>query len=312
MKNPKLIAWFIALLFPMNVLSAEQEITVMSFNAWHDWTKIENGFDKAEAAIRKSGASLIGLQESSPATAARMAGKLGWHHAAAGTGSVQIISRYPIIEELTSTKVGNKTFLGARVRISENPSREVVLFNVHLDYVNYGPYAALKPGATPALVLEENARSKRVEQITSALAEMKSWLENSDSIPVFLTGDFNVPSHLDWTEENAAAHGNIGPVSWPESLQVAKAGFVDSYRSVHADPKAEPGTTWSSIHKAPEPQDRIDFTYHHGKGLTVRTSTVFTTSVETTLGAWGSDTTPVAKNTWPSDHAAVVTTYLLK
>jgi len=188
----------------------------------------------------------------------------------------------------------------------------VVLFNVHLDYVHYGPYAARRTGATPAQVLEENAQSHRVDQITTALAEMRPSLEKSNSVPVLLTGDFNVPAHLDWTADNSESHGNIGAVVWPESSLIVKAGLVDSFRAIHPDPKVQPGTTWSSIHKNPEPQDRIDFIYHHGKSLQARKSIVYTTAVETLLGAWGSDTAPVAKNTWPSDHAAVMTTYTLE
>ena len=40
-------------------------------------------------------------------------------------------------------------------------------------------------------------------------------------------------------------------------------------------------------------------------------SRTFTTAVETTVGAWGADTAAVTGNTWPSDHAAVLTTYAL-
>ncbi len=299
------------LLFLTNACPAEQKLTVMSFNAWHDWTKVENGFEKAETAIRQSGVDLIGLQESSPATAARMAEQLGWHHAPKGTGSVQIISRHKIVESFTPEGVDTSRFVGARIQLTEQPLREIVFISLHLDYVHYGPYAAFQTGATPTSVLKENARSKRSEQITAMLGGMKPLLENSNSTPVILTGDFNVPSHLDWTTKNSASHGNIGAVPWPESSAVEKAGFVDSYRAIHPDPVSEPGTTWSPIHKTPEPQDRIDFIHHHGKRLSVMKSAVFNTAVEVTLGAWGADTTPVAKNTWPSDHSAVVTIYHL-
>jgi len=50
-------------------LSAAEEktgFTVMSFNCWHQWSRVDDGFAKAAKAIRESGADLVGLQESSP------------------------------------------------------------------------------------------------------------------------------------------------------------------------------------------------------------------------------------------------------
>jgi exonuclease III len=143
---------------------------------------------------------------------------------------------------------------------------------------------------------------------------MKKRLDAADTLPVFLTGDFNGPSHLDWTAATSGQHGNVGPVGWSPSTQVIGAGMIDSFRSLHPDPAKDPGFTWSAIHKEGEPQDRIDFTYHKGSHVKVTGSRVFTTNVEATVGPWGpsDDLAAIKKNTWPSDHSAVVTTYLLQ
>jgi endonuclease/exonuclease/phosphatase family metal-dependent hydrolase len=287
----------------------EPGFTVMSFNCWYQWSRVDDGFAKAAAAIRASGADIAGLQESSPEAAKRMAAELGWQHAAGGTGSVQIVSRHPIVEVLHGEGIGRDRFIGARIRLAGSPAREVVLFNTHLDYQHYGPYEARKAGATAESVLALNRKSERVAQIAAVVASMKPQLVTADETPVLLTGDFNVPSHLDWTAATAGQHGGVGPVEWPESLRLAQDGLVDSFRLKHPDPAAEPGSTWSPIHKAGEPQDRIDFIYHKGSGLRVIGSRTFTTAVETTIGAWGGNTAPVAGNTWPSDHAAVLTSY---
>lgn len=287
----------------------EDRFTVMSFNCWHQWSRVDDGFAKAAKAIRGSGADLVGLQESSPDSAKRMAAELGWHHAEGGTGSVQILSRFPVVEALPGEGIGRDRLLGARIRLAGSPRRELVLFSTHLDYQHYGPYEARKAGASAESVLELNRRSERVAQVAALVASIRPLLAAADETPVILTGDFNVPSHLDWTVATAAEHGGIGPVAWPESLRLAQAGFTDSFRRKHPDPAAEAGATWSTIHKAGEPQDRIDFIYHQGAGLRVIDSRTFSTAVETTVGAWGVDTAAVAGNTWPSDHAAVLTTY---
>ncbi len=287
----------------------EVRLTLMSYNVWKSWSQVNDGFRKGIDSIKASGADVIGLQEASPDLAGRIAGELGWFRAEKADGSPQIVSRFPILESMATDRL-----VGARVRVSENPHREAVIFNCHLDYRFYGPYAAMKPGATVDSVLLEEGRSERATQMRAMLGFMKSRLDVADTLPVFLTGDFNCPSHLDWTAGTAHLHGNIGPVAWSPSIQVTGAGMADSFRAAHPYPAAEPGFTWSPIHKEGEKQDRIDFIYHKGAGVKVRASRVFTTPVETIIGAWGAadDIAKVGKNTWPSDHAAVVTEYALK
>lgn len=45
---------------------------------------------------------------------------------------------------------------------------------------------------------------------------------------VAVTGDFNEPSHLDWTEVAAKSGRHPIKVDYPSSLEMAKAGFSDS------------------------------------------------------------------------------------
>lgn len=295
-----------------NYLAAGQvELKVMTFNAWHDWSQVNDGFKKAEAAIRESKADVVGLQESSPKSAERMAEALGWQWAEGGSGSVQILSRFPIVESLSGIGIGRDRIIGARIRVDGETSGEVVIFNTHLDYLHYGPYAAREKKTTVEVVIEENARSKRVSQISAVLTSMKEYLAEADAVPVFLTGDFNVPSHLDWTTGTADRHHGLGPVVWPETSLVVDVGMADSFRTAHPDPVAEPGITWSAIHKDDEPQDRIDFVFYKGKSLHVVESKTFTTAVERTIGEWGADKSAVEGNTWPSDHSAVLTTFFV-
>lgn len=282
---------------------------VLTFNSWHEWSKVEKGFDKAKAAIEAADVDLVGLQESSPAVAQRMADALGWNRVEVGTGSVQILTPHPILETFTCDGLTTDRFVAARIRISENPPCEVLFCDTHLDYVHYGPYAAQMPGATAESVLAENAQSERVSQLTAMLETMAPWIERADSLPVILVGDFNAPSHLDWTAATAETHGGVGPVQWQESTLAEKAGLRDSFRIAHPDPASNPGNSWSTIHKESEPQDRIDFIYFAGSSLNVVDSSLYATPIETTIGKWGTDDAPVRGNSWPSDHFGVLTTF---
>ncbi|PUA26994.1 MAG: hypothetical protein B0W54_19350 [Cellvibrio sp. 79] len=281
-------------------------IQVMTYNTWHTWNSVNNGFQKGIESIVRANVDVIGLQESSTAQAQQIAQTLGWYYANNAKGSTQIVSRYPIMES-SQTGVAAK----ARIRLSSNPLKEIIIYNVHLDYQYYGPYAAQRAGATATSVLAEENRSQRLPQIQSVLSSMSSDLSRANTTPVFLTGDFNVASHLDWTNTTTSAHNNTGYVAWPTSVAVANAGLIDSFRASYPNPVSVPGNTWSSIHKGTEPQDRIDRIYYKGASTSVSAANVFMTNVEVTIGPWGSSTTPILNNTWPSDHAAVIVSYNL-
>jgi endonuclease/exonuclease/phosphatase family metal-dependent hydrolase len=138
-----------------------------------------------------------------------------------------------------------------------------------------------------------------VDQLDDVLAAMAPQLAECDRTPVLLTGDFNAPSHLDSPD-----------VRWPVTLAAEAAGLRDSYREAHPDPATDPGVTWSPVHTLhedgsgrPEPQDRIDYVLYAGDRLAVRSAETLVTGG--TLRDWPD----VRGNDWPSDHAAVVTTF---
>jgi endonuclease/exonuclease/phosphatase family metal-dependent hydrolase len=308
MKRSLVVPALIALL-ATHATADDARFTLMSYNVWKSWSQVDEGFRKGIESIKASGADIVGLQEASPELADKIVTELGWFRALKGAGSTQLISRFSIAESMAIDRL-----VGARIRLPDTSATEIVVFNCHLDYQFYGPYAAMKSGATVASVLQEENRSERASQMTAMLAFMKSSLDASTKFPVFLTGDFNGPSHLDWTAATAAQHGDVGAIPWPPSTQIAAAGLLDSFRIAHPDPVKVPGFTWSTIHKESEPQDRIDFTYHQGSRVEVKSSRLFTTNVETTVGPWSASENlmPVRKNSWPSDHAAVVTEYFIK
>lgn len=289
-----------------------RQLKVMSYNAWHGWGKINNGHRKGLQSIILSGADIIGMQESQGGGVyqpQKIANDLGWYYRTDISGSsLGLISRYPITDQTLAAGIAR----GFKVRVASNPQQEVILMNCHLDYLEYGPYAAQLSGATEASVLAEENSSQRDEQIAAIMPAMGTILGNADTVPVLLTGDFNAPSHFDWVPSTSSQHNGIQNVAWPTSHAVINAGMQDSFRVVHPDPAALPGNTWSPVFKGTEPQDRIDFVYFKGAAFTPIASQVFTTAVENTTGTWGSSTAPLLNNTWPSDHAAVLTTFQMK
>ena len=263
--------------------ASAQSLKVMSLNTWHGGAKVTDGVNKIAQQITASGAEVVALQESSSSVAKEIADKLGWkYHTASGT-DVDLVSKRPI----EKTDSFSKESSGAKAIAAKIDG--VWVYSIHLDYTKYGPYNAC---------FDKDSYQKIYADEASRKAQAQDIAEWTGSAPAIVAGDFNTPSHLDWTEATKAKHCN-SEVEWPATKAFADKGFKDSYRELHPSPANAPGNTWSPVTKTnsdydnkPEPQDRIDFILHQGGSLKPTSSRTF---------GGGSD--------WPSDHLAVVTTF---
>lgn len=283
-------------------------MNVMAYNLFHGWGQVNRGKEKGIESILLAGADIVCAVEATSGSSFRpqvIAQELGWYYAQIPSNSdVGVASRWPVQEVFQSGRA-----VGARIRLCENPLQEVIVYSTHLDYQHYTPYEAQRAGSTNASTLAEELASRRKTESEAMVAAMQSKLDDADHLPVIVAGDFNCPSHLDWTAAAASLHsGKV--VAFPATVAMEQGGFIDSYRQMHPDPVAMPGNTWAPIYSAAEPQDRIDFIFHKGRKLKAMNSRVFVTTVETILTSYNTGGS-IAGNTWPSDHAAVVTEYRL-
>jgi endonuclease/exonuclease/phosphatase family metal-dependent hydrolase len=310
--NQSATATFTVPVFTSSTAQVSQ-LRVLSYNLWHGWGSVNNGQRKGFDSIILSEADIVCTQESTDNASGtnkfqpeEVARDIGWFYCKIpSSGDLGVISRYPIVSQET---VASGVGLGARVRLSDNPVREVMVYSLHLDYLHYGPYEAERNGSTNASVLQEELSSQRDEQATTFVSNVQNRLASADQTPVIVCGDFNCPSHQDWTQAASSLHyGKV--VAWPVTVALTNAGLVDSFRQLNPNPFNVPGTTWSSIFVGTEPQDRIDYVFYKGTKLNPVTSSVFNTQVEVTLNRSGDDTAPVTNNTWPSDHRATLTEF---
>ncbi|WP_053755981.1 HAD-IA family hydrolase [Streptomyces sp. AS58] len=271
--------------------TAAPRLRVMTWNLWLGGAQVNGHRAKQVRAVLDSGADVVGLQETAGTATRELAGALGWHHHTAGE-NLGVISRHPITVRHGGPDVGFYGSAGVRIRVG--PGREVDVWTAHLHYTPYGPYESAFDGLGAAeLVVHEEVRLAQMRDALRRIADA-----GDDGVPVVLVGDFNCPSHLDRPD-----------VDWPVTRAAEEAGLRDSFREAHPDPRLAPGHTWSPVHVLhedgsgrPEPQDRIDYVLH--RGLRVVASRTY---VAGTPRAWPD----VTDNDWPSDHAAVVTTFVL-
>lgn len=256
-------------------------LKVMTFNIWRGSTSIV----QVAEAIRIAEADVIGIQEADGQLPG-LARKLNYYN----DEGHSILSRYPLHQS------AHKEFIWIEVA----PDEVAAMSNVHLCHEPYGPYD-IRDGLDAAAAVENENRI-HMQEMNSRFHLLGQLA--SQGVPVFLTGDFNVPSHLDWTDEAKSMHFGVA-VEWPVSTRLEQLQFRDSYREVHSDPLTKPAVTWTpggNGHIEPdEVHDRIDFVYAGGPSATIDSRIV---------GERG-PYTDIAITPWPSDHRAVVSTFEL-
>ena len=238
------------------------------------------GGPETDAVIRQLDADVVGVLESYERLP-EIARRTGYPYY---NTSLQLLSKYPILEPSGGD--------GLYALIEVEPGYVVPFFNVHLDYVAWGPRMLRNGHPVEAVIESENeVRTSAMEEPFAAMSEL---LE--DGYPIFLTGDFNQPSSLDYVEETAGSRPEIPePVAWPVSEKLFELGFRDTYRETHPDPVKDPGITQNRS------GERIDYVYAAGPSTTVDSKLV---------GERGGEDVEIEGDApWISDHRAVLSTF---
>ena len=301
-----LLAVASAFVTALHAQTEEESIRVMSYNIHRGGVvMLKQPLSQTSKVIQSAQADIVGIQETRSPRGDKLeelAKLLGWNHDM-GKGS-QILTRYEILESLNSG-----------VKIKLDSGKEAYVFNLHLPSHPYQPYQLL--GIRPKWHKHTNditfikteaetikwAKKARGRELSKLLRLIRSIPDKQ--APIFVVGDFNEPSHLDWTERAAKAGRHPIKVEYPNSLAMIKAGFTDAYRAIYHDEMKHPGYTWSSFYKFDDPtthHDRIDFVYFKGKGIKL---------TEVKIVGENQKDADIVISPYPSDHRAVVANFKL-
>jgi len=310
MRMPLLAA---ALLTAVTSTAHGTELTIMSFNIWGGGANAGKSVDETAAAIKAVKPDIVGIQEtrleSDPCTAdscpavgesvaAKLAAALGYHYYDQvkqndALWANAIISRYPIGKAMP-----NDT--GVEITVD---GRMVHAYNIHLDDSPYQPYQLLgiEYGDSPFLKTADEAVKAAAEARGPGLKILFADMDAagpSDADLVF--GDFNEPSHRDWTQAAVKAGNQPMVVPFPTVKAIEDKGFVDTFRAVYPDAGVKPGMTWTPT-TAPDAKDdhhdRIDFALARAKNLEV---------VAAGIVGEKAPEADIVVMPWPSDHRATM------
>ncbi|MEN8126713.1 MAG: endonuclease/exonuclease/phosphatase family protein, partial [Planctomycetota bacterium] len=338
----------------LNPKTKEKQLKVLSFNILQAGGNAANvGFenkdfggsrvDEIAEVITSSGAKIVGLQEThyTGNIDEKLLSALGDGWTLQGT----ILSKY----KLTPIETGD-WFTICRAHLDSGKS--IIVINTHwwpkgggLDKIQ----KMLSAGQAPKPLNKDQIAKKDLQKFQDLKKEELDRFEqeilnslSSDKGPrgylrtvnaarkyidagesVVITGDFNEPSHLDWTDfyalrgkDRLVRNSTDTPmnfrIEWKGSKLLTEVGLKDAYRLVHDDEVAKPGITWTPPYPngTPGRRDyddqiltRIDMIYFSGDELTAVDAAV--------IGEDKRFAEVVYPRKWPSDHRAVLATFAI-
>jgi len=313
------LALLLTLTFSTIEAQEHKQLVLMSFNMWGAGANQDLPVDQTVAVLRAANADIIGLQESRAEgddckgphcpgaghdRSAAIAEALGYYHYLQAQPSEAvwfnaILSRYPIVGPLPDD-------LGVIVKIGD---LTLNIYNIHATDYPYQPYQLLGIEYDGAPFLDtagqaiEAARKARKGAL-DLLLEARSQAPVAEIEVVF--GDFNEPSHLDWSERAAAAGLHPMAVAYPFVKALEEKGFIDALRAVYPDEVAKPAFTWTPLTDPSNPSDhhdRIDYVLVRGQNLKIIGAKI--------VGEKAPEADLVVVP-WPSDHRAVMATISIR
>jgi hypothetical protein len=313
-------------------------LKVLQLNIWMEGTRVENGVGDIVDVILQTDADLITLSEVENYHSIDFIAGLIDSLAAKGRkyyGSKSfdsgLISKFPVTDQETvyTWKDDHGSIAKAGVRVG---NQRVVLYSIHLDYMHYGPYLPRgydgftwkklpAPVTSVERIMQFNDSSRRIVQIQALIRDAN--LEVNKGSLIFMGGDFNEPSHLDWVISTRDLYDHRGlVVPWNCTKLLSDAGYTDAYREKYPDPFIHPGFTYPSDNPkadidrlawAPsaDDRDRIDFIFY-AKNPAMELKEVYIAGPRKSIvrgkriEELSADPFITPKGGWPSDHKGVI------
>lgn len=321
----------------------KNEFTVLQWNIWQEGTVVPGGYDAIVSEIVRLKPDFITFSEvrnyhntrfcDRIVQSLREKGETYYSFYSYDTG---LLSRHPITDSLTvfPEKDDHGSIYKLKSRIK---GHDIAVYTAHLDYLSDAYYNVrgydgstwkeIPVPQTVREVLEVNDASQRDDAIRDFITAARKDIE--EGTIVILGGDFNEPSHLDWTRETKDLYDHNGLiVPWTVPLLLDNAGFVDAYRTLYPDVLTHPGFTFPADNPliptekltwAPksDERDRIDYVFYYPhpalklkdaiifgpKGSIVKNQRVEETSKDKFL---------LPEGVWPTDHKGVLVTFTLR
>ncbi|WP_297829469.1 endonuclease/exonuclease/phosphatase family protein [uncultured Rikenella sp.] len=327
-------------------LAAAQELKVLQINIWQEGTAVPDGYDALVSEIEYADADFVMLSEVRNYNGTRFCDRIveslrakGKNYYSFKSKDSGLLSRFPISDSVTIFPEKDDHGSMYKLVATLPEGQKVSVYTTHLDYRNCAYYRVRgydgstwaelpEPDTDLASILADNVASQRDDAIRLFLADAAR--DAAAGHLILLGGDFNEPSHLDWTEatrDSADHRGMVVP--WTVTTLLDGAGYADAYRVKYPNPVTHPGYTYPAdcpgaemrqllwAPKADE-RERIDFIFYRpDKRLKLREVTIFGPRGSVQRGRRMVEHSqdpflPPATDNWPTDHKGVLATFRVR
>jgi exonuclease III len=293
------------------------KLRVLVWNVLRGGNSVEQGAEKALAVIRSVEPDLVLLQESydingdRPRLGEWLASELGWNQHQGQSTHLCVLTPMEI-----KTTFFHDAWHGVGALLRDSEQREFLAWSIWIDYRAFIGYELRdNPDMSDAdLLAAEDERSSRLQQAKAIIEHLQDEGQIAARVPLLVGGDWNTPSHLDWTQDTARVFKDRRALPLPVSTAMADAGFADTFRVIYPNPIQYPGITWSPMYRGPvageegkaQAFDRIDRLYlknpiEESEGWTLRP-----VDGKVLPLVWESDLIPTSERIFPSDHGALL------
>ncbi|MBT4069606.1 MAG: hypothetical protein HOB42_07330 [Candidatus Marinimicrobia bacterium] len=295
----------------------EDKLRVLVWNVLHGANDVDQGAEKTLAIIRSAAPDIVLLQESynidgdRPHLGEWLASELQWNQHQAPSTHLCVLTPLDM-----DTTFFHDEWHGVGALLKDSKERELLIWDIWIDYRSFIGYE-LRDNPTLSneeLLAAEYERSSRLEETKAIISHLREAGQLGADVPLLVGGDWNCPSHLDWTEDASKIYKYRRNLPLPVSMAMHEVGFTDTFREVYPNPIQHPGITWSPMYRGaitgetgtPQSFDRIDRLYlknstQKGNGWSLRPVAGFVLPL-----IWEDNSIPVKDRTFPSDHGALV------
>ncbi|MEG2276426.1 MAG: endonuclease/exonuclease/phosphatase family protein [Odoribacter sp.] len=316
----------------------KRDIRFLQLNIWQEGKMVDGGYEALVNEIARADADFVMLSEVRNYKDTRFCDRIvaslkekGKTYYSFFSDDSGLLSKYPLLDSAMIFPL-NGDHGSVHKLVADIDGREVAVYTAHLDYLNCAYYDvrgydgnSWQPLDTPLTdrdsVLRKNVASQRDDAIRAFLADAA--VERGKGRFVFIGGDFNEPSHRDWTEatkDSADHHGMVIP--WTVTTLLEDDGFLDAYRTYFPNPVKNPGYTFPADTKSADikkllwapnadERERIDYIFYaQAEGLALTRVFIYGPKGSIRSGLrmeeHTSDVFVEPCGLWPTDHKGLI------
>lgn len=322
----------------------EKELKILQLNIWQEGVMVKGGYEALADELARADADFVMLSEVRNYKGTRFCDRIraslqerGKTYYSFYSYDSGLLSKYPITDSATIFPENGDH--GSMYKLTaEVEGKKICVYTAHLDYQNCSYYLVRGYSSTTweklpdpltdtAALLADNRLSQRDDAIRLFLKDAAR--EVTQGHFVFLGGDFNEPSHRDWTKQTADSADHRGVViPWTVTTLLEGAGYRDAYRTFYPDPVKNPGYTYPAdcpgaelkkLTWAPQSdeRERIDFIFYYPQpGLRLEDVKIYgprgSIRMNKRVEENTADVFVLPLGIWPTDHKGVIATFTMK